>query len=52
MLEHIRALGYDLDSAILDEQALDENNATIVNIGGGKGGMLRQVTHSYPWLEP
>lgn len=36
----------------LMKKTLDENTSAIVDIGGGTGGTLRQVKHSYLYLKP
>lgn len=46
MPERVKGFGYDLDSAISGM----ENSVVMVDIGGGRGGMLLEVKEAYPQL--
>jgi O-methyltransferase domain len=48
MPERVKGLGYDLDSVINGAR----NEFVMVDVGGGRGGMLREVLREYPHLKP
>jgi hypothetical protein len=47
--DRLRALGYDLESALNDAQA--STPLTMVDIGGGRGGMLLDFKAAFPQLQ-
>ncbi|KAL2833899.1 hypothetical protein BDW59DRAFT_179516 [Aspergillus cavernicola] len=48
--EHLKAVGYDLESVVAEARAMGLP-VTMVDIGGGRGQLMREIKESIPGLE-